>query len=355
VVFMRESLLSLLVDPIEKSVLEAQVDQWNSKGDLMSGFLRGAGGRSYRIVNGIPRFVLTEDDSQIQTKDSFGFKWRQRETYESRRVSTVIRPWLIQRYGFANLEDMREFFASRRLILDAGCGSGFTASLWMNRTWQRGGEVEWVGLDISNAIDVARERLVAIPGTHFIQGDMLQMPFREWAFDTIFSEGALHHTPSTELALKSLVWSLAKGGEILFYVYRKKGPVREFTDDYVRGIVSRMKPEEAWDSIRSLTKLARSLARLRKEVRVSEDIPLLGIKAGRYDIQRFIYWHFAKLYWNEALSFEENNHVNFDWYHPRYAHRQTEEEVRRWCSESGLSITHVDVQKSGFTVRAIRT
>ena len=28
--------------------------------------------------------------------------------------------------------------------------------------------------------------------------------------------------------------------------------------------------------------------------------------------------------------------MNFDWYHPRYAHRQTEEEVRRWCEEAGL-------------------
>jgi len=46
--------------------------------------------------------------------------------------------------------------------------------------------------------------------------------------------------------------------------------------------------------------------------------------------------------------------VNFDWYHPRYAHRQTEEEVRRWCGEAGLSIFHFDVQESGFTVRAIK-
>jgi hypothetical protein len=60
------------------------------------------------------------------------------------------------------------------------------------------------------------------------------------------------------------------------------------------------------------------------------------------------------MFWNESLSFEENNHVNFDWYHPRYAHRQTEEDVRRWCAEANLSITHFDVEESGFTVRAIK-
>lgn len=106
--------------------------------------------------------------------------------------------------------------------------------------------------------------------------------------------------------------------------------------------------------LRPLTKLGQALAELYAEVEVPEDIPFLGIKAGRYDVQRLIYWHFAKLFWNEAFTLEENNHVNFDWYHPRYAHRQTEEEVRHWCEEAGLSIIHFDVQESGFTVRAIK-
>jgi SAM-dependent methyltransferase len=189
---------------------------------------------------------------------------------------------------------------------------------------------------------------------HFIQADILQLPFREQMFDTIFAEGVLHHTPSTELALKSLVSILEPGGEILFYVYRKKGPIREFTDDYIRNIVSSLDPEEAWDMLRPLTRLGQALAELHTQVEVSEDIPYLGIRAGRYDVQRLIYWHFAKLFWNESFSFEENNHVMFDWYHPRYAHRQTEDEVRRWCNEAGLSIVHFDVQESGFTVRAIK-
>jgi len=61
------------------------------------------------------------------------------------------------------------------------------------------------------------------------------------------------------------------------------------------------------------------------------------------------------MFWDERLSFEENCHVNFDWYHPRYAHRHTEEEIRSWCEELGLVIHHFDVEESGFTVRAIRS
>ena len=97
-----------------------------------------------------------------------------------------------------------------------------------------------------------------------------------------------------------------------------------------------------------------ALAELETEVEVPEDVPLLGIRAGRYDVQRLLYWHVAKLFWNPKLTLEENNHVNFDWYAPTYAWRQTEDEVRRWCAEERLEIEHFDAQEAGFTVRAVR-
>ena len=89
-------------------------------------------------------------------------------------------------------------------------------------------------------------------------------------------------------------------------------------------------------------------------VDVPEDVQLLGIKAGSYDVQRLVYYHFAKLFWNPALSLDENVHVNFDWYRPTFAHRQTEAQLRAWCDEAGLEIMHLDRDPSGFTVRATR-
>jgi hypothetical protein len=103
-----------------------------------------------------------------------------------------------------------------------------------------------------------------------------------------------------------------------------------------------------------LTRLAKALAGVRANVDVPEDVPLLGIKAGTYDIQRLIYWHFAKLFWSDDLGFEGSQHVNFDWYHPRFAHRHTEDEVRGWCDDLRLAIVHFDSQESGFTVRATK-
>jgi len=33
--------------------------------------------------------------------------------------------------------------------------------------------------------------------------------------------------------------------------------------------------------------------------------------------------------------------VNFDWYYPKYAWRQTEEEIKHWCEELNLKIQYI--------------
>jgi len=106
--------------------------------------------------------------------------------------------------------------------------------------------------------------------------------------------------------------------------------------------------------MRPLTHLAKALAETEAKIDLPRDVRLLGLKAGEHDVQGLIYGTVAKLYWNPALSFEENLHINFDWYRPRYAHRQSEEEVRAWCEEARLAIEWFHEQESGFTVRATK-
>src|SRR2546422_5212132 len=90
---MRSGLLPLLVDPVAKSPLQLDV-AWEREGEILKGWLRGAGGRSYAIVDGIPRFVLTEDHGQRQTERGFAFKWGERSTYDSPTVHIAARKWL---------------------------------------------------------------------------------------------------------------------------------------------------------------------------------------------------------------------------------------------------------------------
>jgi len=349
---MKPTLSSMLVDPVALAPLTLAGAR-ELDGEIVSGELTASDGTAYPIVSGIPRFVFTDDAGQAQTSDAFGFKWKKRDTYDSAEVRQSAAEWYVEKYGFGSLEEWARYYDSFETILDAGCGSGFSSSLWLQSAeWS--GRAAWVGVDISEAIDVAKERLTDVANVHYVQADVMRLPFPDGAFDCVFSEGVLHHTPSTRSALLSVARVLASGGEATIYVYKRKGPVREFTDDYIRDAIASLSEEEAWDAMRSLTELGRVLAETKATVELSRDVPLLGIKAGVHDVQRLIYWHFAKLFWNPRLTFEENVHINFDWYRPRYAHRQTEEQVREWCAEAELEIRHLHDAEAGFAVRAVK-
>jgi SAM-dependent methyltransferase len=327
-----------------------EVTSRDSGGEVVTGELRAQDGATYTVEGGIPRFVRTEDAGQAQIAESFGQKWAEWNAVETSASLAVVRAWLLKRYFHGSDAELNRFMRGRARVLDAGCGSGMSSSLMLSEGY--GGEL-WVGADISGAVEIARSKLRAIDKAEFVQADMMSLPFRRQSFDTVLAEGTLHHTPSTRSALLKLTEHLEVGGEFLFYVYRRKGPVREYVDDYVRQQIAGLSPDKAAKALRPITMLAKSLSELRQTV-VVPDIPLLGVTAGEYDVQRFFYWHVAKAYWNDAMSFEENNLVNLDWYHPQYAHRQSEEELVAWCDEAGLLIQELDREDAGFTVRARR-
>jgi arsenite methyltransferase len=339
-----ESLLKILRAPGTCAALQFEGDA------ASTGVLHATDGRSFDVRNGIPRFTEMADAGQAQTRDAFGFKWAKQDTYDSPASRERMGRWLVERYGFPTIDAWASHFNGFARVLDVGCGGGLSSGTWLaSPAWT--GRAMWVGVDISTAVDVAHRRLGALPNTHFVQADALELPFADGAFDAVFSEGVLHHTPSTRAALLSAARVLAPGGEIAFYVYRKKGAAREFTDDYVREQLRGLSDEAAWEVMRGFTRLAQALSAVNAEVEVPE-VPMLGIAAGKLPVQRFVYWNFAKLYWSDEMSFEENVHVNFDWYRPVYAHRQSEADVRGWCEEARVDIARFNEQESGYTVVA---
>jgi ubiquinone/menaquinone biosynthesis C-methylase UbiE len=305
---MKPALLEILVDPVDRKRLRVEEAQYDGEA-IIYGKLHANKETLYEVQAGIPRFVISDRDAgQQQTSEAFSFKWKRRDTYDSLVVLQNHLTWMLKRYGFSSQSEWVAYYSQRDRILDLGCGSGFSSSAWIHSLDWRG-QAMWVGVEISEAIDVAQERLGHLENTHFVQADALYLPFPDATFDIIFSEGVLHHTPSTRQGILSAARVLRPGGEFHFYVYRRKGPAREFTDDYIRAAIAPMSDEEAWQAMESLTQLGKALSDLHVEVEVG-DVPLLGIKAGRYDIQRLIYWHFAKLYWNENMPPDWSTHVN---------------------------------------------
>lgn len=309
-------------------------------------------GRSFTVRHGIPRSHAVMSAAQAQTGQAFAFKWQQQHSFDSPTSLGRARAWLLERYGNVATAAWLTDYGDQPLLVDAGCGAGMSAIELWGEALPR---LRYLGIDVSEAIDVAKQRFAehGLPGA-FVQTDLGDIPLPIASVDLIFAEGVLHHTESTERALKRLAELLAPGGRFLFYVYRRKGPLREFTDDHVRAALQAMPPEEAWEAMKPLTRLGIALGEREVEIEVPEAVELLGIPAGRTTLQRLFYWHVAKAFYHPALTFDEMNHINFDWYAPAHACRQSPEEVRQWCAEAGLTIEREVVEPAGITVVARR-
>jgi arsenite methyltransferase len=309
-------------------------------------------GRRYAMRDGILRASAQESATQAQTRDSFAFIWSGKDRFESEEGLAALGDWYRSMYGDVAQAGWWSEYGERPLLLDAGCGAGLSAAgLFGNRL----AHVRYLGLDVSTAVERAAERM-ATRGhdAAFIQTSLMAAPLADGSVDVIFSQGVLHHTDSTEAALKALARKLKPGGRFLFYVYRRKGPIREFTDDFVRAKLQEMTPQAAWDAMMPLTKLGKLLGDMKIEIDVPERIDLLEIPAGKIDLQRLFYWHVFKAFHHERWTLDELNHINVDWYAPANAHRQTPEQVRSWCAEAGLEIEREHLQESGITIVAKR-
>lgn len=348
---MKPVLLEYVVCPICLGEFHMEVEQALS-GEIIQGRLVCCSQEhhSYWIRSGIPELLPAESWSREkrQTERSFSAKWRKARDYRKQTGDFYV-DWYLQRYGFNDLNNLRSFLSGKHFVLDAGTGTGRDAKLYAENS-----TAQVFGIDISDGINVAYEDLKEVSNLHLIRADLTRLPFRKGFFDFIACDQVLHHTPDPKDGLRSLIGCLKGGETIAFYLYKKKGPIREFSDDYLRNAATEMTEEECYCFAESITKLGRSLSSLSVEIEVPEDIPLLGIHAGTYDLQRFFHWNIFKCFWNESFDYNSNVIINFDWYHPRHAHRYTEEEVKSWCKEMGLGILHFDVVESGISIMAVK-
>jgi SAM-dependent methyltransferase len=288
------------------------------------------------------------------TNSSFSDKWHNNTNLAFQHTlnpESEIYKWILNRNGFKDGEHLKKFLSSKKRILDAGCGNGRVTKLLRNHSNSKLTEV--VGIDL-NAHDVASENLKDSENTSFYQKNLQDNLTDLGKFDFIYCQEVLHHTGNARNGFKNLCEILDVKGEIAIYVYKKKAPIREYTDDYIRDRIVGFDYEEAMRHSRQLTELAEVLSKLKVKVTIPE-VEILGIKEGEYDIQRFIYHYFSKLFWNDEFTFEDNAVINYDWYHPQDCTRHTVEEVREWFIENNIIINHEFVDHYGITVKGIKT
>jgi SAM-dependent methyltransferase len=287
-----------------------------------------------------------------QTAKSFSEKWhnnRQLAFDETLREGSDILNWILTRNGLASTAAMSNWLAGRQRVLDAGCGNGRVTALLRRHAAD---ETQVVGIDLT-ASHIAAENLAGAPNVHFEKRDLLEDLSGIGKFDLIYCQEVLHHTADPAGAFHNLTQCLADGGEIAIYVYKLKAPMREYCDDFIRDRISGLPYQEAMAAMKQITELGRVLSDLKVNVTLPT-VDVLGIQAGTYDVQRFIYHFFAKCFWNPDMDFDANAAINYDWYHPQLCTRHTLDEVEGWFERAGLSIVHRHVDPYGITVRGVK-
>jgi SAM-dependent methyltransferase/uncharacterized protein YbaR (Trm112 family) len=348
---MRLALLEYLVCPHDARPLTLDSPP-RSSADLEAAELTCPAGHRFAIRDGVPRLVPDKagpTGDQEGTFESFSAKWSRVDDEEIRQRVRAQYEWYVERFGFETEHGLRSFLSNKQMVLEAGTGLGGDAA-----RFARLSRATVVALDLSESIVTAHRQFGAAENLHYIQADLLRPPVPDASFDYVSADQVVHHTPDAAAAVRSLAQLVTPGGSFAFYVYKRKAPMREYADDYIRERTTKMSVEDCMDFSASMSELGRKLSHVGATVTLEQDIPLLGIRAGEHDVQRLIYWHFLKCFWNDDFSPNLNDLVNFDWYHPPYASRHTEEEVRGWCDDLGFAIDHLDVGDAGISVRATR-
>ena len=336
---MKRALLEMLGDPSSGEPLA-----------LQDGELVAPGGARYEIRDGIPRLADAAASGQTDTFDTFSWKWTHVSREEIEQRVRAQYAWYDERYGLDGDKGLAALLAGRERILEAGTGLGGDAA----RFARLAPHAEVVAIDLSKAIEVAAQRFGGPPNLHYVQADIMNLPFPDATFDFISAEQVIHHTPDAAQAFANLAARLAPGGLFAAYLYRVKAPLRELADDWIRERATVMEPEQAMDLGRDLAELGRELQRVGGTVTLERGVPLLGIEPGEHDVQRLIYWTMLKCFWNDDFSPNLNALVNYDWYAPKHASRHTPEEVRGWCGAAGLEVDRLDVSDAAISVLARR-
>lgn len=197
-------------------------------------------GRIYPVINGIPRLLpdalvhlVPAFHKEFFRKNrarlaSFLARGAERDEYdwwavEERTLGSYSYQWRKFKEMFPEWEEVflrsiapiEPSFFRGKLGLDAGCGFG--RSLYYAAFY----EAEIIGMDLSEAVEAARENTRRFPNVHVIQADIFHPPLRERSLDFVYSIGVLHHLPDPKRGFLTLTSLLALGAPIFIWVYSR--------------------------------------------------------------------------------------------------------------------------------------
>ncbi len=296
-------------------------------------------------------FIHLSDSSsainQQQTNEVFSDKWDKVEKEDNVvELEKFQKEWYLKLYGFSDENALAVFLQDKEFIMDAGCGLGYKAA-WFSELSPTS---IVIGMDFSNAAIIAANKYKHLKNLYFIQDDIAKTGLKEKSIDYINCDQVIMHTENPEITFAHLASLLKNGGEFSCYVYAKKALPHELLDDYFRKETHNISSVDLWKMSSQLTQLGKSLSELNVTF-TAPDIPLLGIKGGEYDVQRFIYWNFLKCFWKEDWGIPLCNSTNFDWYSPSNAKRYSREEFDKMAEDNELTTIYHHSEEACHTAR----
>jgi SAM-dependent methyltransferase/uncharacterized protein YbaR (Trm112 family) len=200
-------LLDVLREPQTEARLELDGAETDGERILRGRLVSRTTGRSYPIVDGVPRFVPSEGYTS-----SFGMQWNifsgtqldsaTRTDYSRRRFDAEVG------WPAAELAD--------GWTLEGGCGAG----RFVEVVAASGGRI--VALDYSRAIDAIARRFHDDRNVHPVQADVLRPPIASHSIDRVYSIGVLQHTEEPYLAMMALLRLCRSGGRFAFVAYARR-------------------------------------------------------------------------------------------------------------------------------------
>lgn len=168
----------------------------------LSGDLIGNNGISYPVIDGVPRFVSSNNYAE-----SFGFQWKlhAKTQLDALCNSSYTADQFFSGTGWpSNMRGQR--------ILEVGCGAGRYTDVLL----KTGATV--FSFDYSLAAEVAHEQFREL-GSNICQASLYEMPYPKDSFDRVFCYGVLQHTPDVHKAFNQCVSMVKPGGHLAVAVY----------------------------------------------------------------------------------------------------------------------------------------
>ena len=248
--------------------------------------------------------------NQFHTKKAYDFYWKDKSFLRSEHLKYIKNSIYKE---FPKLNKYVDLIKKDSTVVELGCGVGGSSLACLEKKFKT---LKYFGFDISNGIYLAQKRFEKKSiNSYFFKTDINELKPISFA-DLVISFGVIQHTGDIPKAIGVISKFLKKGSYAIFNAYKKAPPLRYFSDNYIHDQIKKAKPGEALKELKNLTKFGIDLANSKAKIKVRENVKLLGIKKGNYNIQTFFFDYIFKTYFHKNETFRRLLHLNSDWYYP---------------------------------------